>query len=92
MKIVKIGAVWCGGCLIMNKVWNKTIKNYSFDYIDLDLDMDEEEAKLYNPGDKLPIFIVIDQDREIERFVGEYSYDDFISKLKNVGVINEESN
>ena len=76
----------------MNKVWNKTIKNYSFDYIDLDLDMDEEEAKLYNPGDKLPIFIVIDQDREIERFVGEYSYDDFISKLKNVGVINEESN
>ena len=22
MKIVKIGAIWCPGCLVMKKVWN----------------------------------------------------------------------
>jgi thiol-disulfide isomerase/thioredoxin len=92
MRVIKIGAIWCGGCLIMNKVWNKLIKNYSFDYTELDLDMDEDEVKNYNPGDKLPIFIVFDGNKEVERFIGEFSYDDLEKKLKDVGVLNEENN
>ena len=28
MKLIKIGAIWCSGCLVMNKVWNKLIKEY----------------------------------------------------------------
>ena len=92
MRVIKIGAIWCGGCLVMNKVWNKLIKNYSFDYTELDLDMDEDEVKNYNPGDKLPIFIVLDGNREVERFIGEFSYDDIEKKLKDVGVLNEENN
>lgn len=92
MRVVKIGAIWCGGCLVMNKVWNKIKNNYSFDYIELDLDMDEEEVSKYNPGDKLPIFIVLDEDEEIDRFVGEYSYEILLKKLKDVGVVNEENN
>ena len=92
MRVIKIGAIWCGGCLVMNKVWNKLIKNYSFDYTELDLDMDEDEVKNYNPGDKLPIFIVFDGNNEIERFIGEFNYDDLEKKLKDVGVINEENN
>ena len=92
MKVLKIGAIWCGGCLVMNKVWNKIKKDYSFDYIELDLDMDEEEVSNYNPGDKLPVFIILDNDKEIDRFVGEYNYDEFLEKLKDVGVINEEDN
>jgi hypothetical protein len=51
MRVVKIGAIWCGGCLVMNKVWNKLLKNYSFDYTELDLDMDEDTlflSPLYN--------------------------------------------
>lgn len=92
MRVIKIGAIWCGGCLVMNKVWNKLIKNYSFDYTELDLDMDEDEVKNYNPGDKLPVFIVLDGNREVERFIGEFSYDDIEKKLKDVGVLNEENN
>lgn len=92
MRVIKIGAIWCGGCLVMNKVWNKLIKNYSFDYTELDLDMDEDEVKNYNPGDKLPVFIVFDGNNEIERFIGEFNYDDLEKKLKDVGVINEENN
>ena len=92
MRLLKIGAIWCSGCLVMNNIIQKTKKNYSFEMDELDLDMDEEESKKYNPGDKLPVFIVLDNNNEISRFVGEYSYDDFVNKLKNLGVINEENN
>ena len=92
MKLVKIGAIWCSGCLVMNNVISKTLKNYSIDFTEYDLDMDEEEASKYNPGDVLPVFIVFDSnDKEVTRFVGEYSYDAFIEKLKDVGVIHEEN-
>lgn len=91
MRVVKIGAIWCGGCLVMNKVWNKLLKNYSFDYTELDLDMDEDEAKKYNPGDKLPIFIVLDGDREINRYIGEFSYEDLENKFKDDGVLDEKN-
>lgn len=92
MRVVKIGAIWCGGCLVMNKVWNKLLKNYSFDYTELDLDMDEDEAKKYNPGDKLPVFIILDGDKEIDRYTGEFSYEELENKFKNVGVLDEENN
>ena len=91
MKLVKIGAIWCSGCLVMNNVISKARKNYSFDMVEYDLDMDEEEAKPFEPGDVLPVFIVMDQEKEVSRFVGEYSYDDFVQKLKEVGVIHEEN-
>jgi len=92
MKLLKIGAIWCSGCLVMNNVIGKTLKNYNINYEELDLDMDEEEAKKYNPGDKLPLFIVFDNNKEINRFSGEYSYDEFVKKLKELGVVDEENN
>ena len=92
MKVVKIGAIWCGGCLVMNKVWNKLKDNYEFDYEELDLDMDEEEVEKYSPGDVLPVFIFLKDDKEIDRLVGEYSYDELKNKMIEVGIINEENN
>lgn len=91
MKIVKISAIWCGACLIMNKVWNK-LKNKDIELIELDYDMDEDEVKKYSPGDILPVFIVFDEDKELLRLTGEFSYDEFVSKLKEVGVLLEENN
>ena len=91
MKIVKISAIWCGACLIMNKVWNK-LKDKDIELIELDYDMDEDEVKKYNPGDILPVFIVFDGEKEVLRLAGEFSYDEFIDKLKEVGVMLEENN
>lgn len=91
MKIVKISAIWCGACLIMNKVWNK-LKDKDIELIELDYDMDEEEVKEYNPGDILPVFIVFAGEKEVLRLTGEFSYDEFINKLKEVGVMLEENN
>lgn len=86
MKIIKIGAIWCGGCLVMNKVWNKLKEEYDFEFIELDIDMNEEEVEKYNVGNTLPVFIVIDNDKELLRITGELSYDQFINKLKEVGI------
>ena len=91
MKIVKISAIWCGACLVMNKVWNK-LKDKDIELIELDYDMDEEEVKKYNPGDVLPVFIVFDEEKEVLRLTGEFSYDEFINRLKEVGVLLEENN
>lgn len=92
MKIIKIGAIWCGACLIMNKVWTKLKDSYKFDSIELDIDMNEAEAKEYEPGDVLPVFIVYDDDKEILRITGEFTLEEFIYKLSEVGVVLEENN
>ena len=92
MKLIKIGAIWCSGCLVMNKVWNKLIKEYNFSYETYDIDMDEDEVEKYNVGEKLPVSIVMENDKEIKRFIGEYSYSDMVNNLREVGLLNEESN
>jgi len=72
MKIVKIGAIWCPGCLVMKKIWNKILKEYDLDITELDYDMDSEEVKKYNVGNVLPVIIFVSEDgNELERLVGE---------------------
>lgn len=83
MKVVKINAVWCSGCLVMNKVWKKVNEKYLFDTIELDYDMDEEEVLKYNPGNILPVFIFFDGDRELFRIVGEVSESEMIEKIES---------
>ena len=85
MRIVKIGAIWCGACLIMNKVWNRLKEDYVFDAIELEYDMDEEEVEKYAPGKVLPVFILFDGDQEIERLCGEFSYEDMSQKIEENG-------
>ncbi len=81
MKIIKIGAVWCPGCLVMKKVWKNICNDYDLDITELDLDMDSHEANEYNPGKVLPIVIFLDDNgNELERLVGEQSED----KLRGV--------
>ncbi|MBR7042004.1 MAG: thioredoxin family protein [Bacilli bacterium] len=76
MKIIKIGAVWCPGCLVMKKVWKNICNDYDLDITELDLDMDTLEANEYNPGKVLPIVIFLDDNgNELERLVGEQSED-----------------
>ena len=78
MKIIKIGAVWCPGCLVMKKVWKSIMNDYpNLDIIDLDYDMNSNEVNIYNPGKVLPIVIFLDKNNnELERLIGEKSEDD----------------
>ncbi len=73
MKIIKIGAIWCPGCLVMNKIWKNISEDYpNLNITKLDLDMDKEESDKYNPGNILPVTIFLDEDNnELERLIGE---------------------
>ena len=92
MEVIKINAIWCSGCLVMNKIWKQILEEKNIKTTELDYDMDEEEVKKYNPGDVLPVFIVFDEEKEVLRLTGEFSYDEFINRLKEVGVLLEENN
>ncbi|MDD6093625.1 MAG: thioredoxin family protein [bacterium] len=82
MKIIKIGAVWCPGCLVMNKIWNNIKTNYpEVEIEELDYDMDSLEVLKYNSGKVLPVIIFLSSDnQELDRLIGEKKYDD-ISEL-----------
>lgn len=84
MKIVKIGAIWCGACLVMNKVWKKMQDTYEFEAIDLDYDMNEEEVEAYSPGDTLPVFIFFLEGKEVKRVVGEHSFEEMEKVINEV--------
>ncbi len=77
MKIIKIGAIWCPGCLVMKKVWKNIVADYdNLDITELDYDMDNVEVSKYNPGKVLPVVIFLDKDNnELERLVGEQTED-----------------
>ena len=36
MRVVKINALWCSACLVMNKVWQKIEDKYNFEVLQLD--------------------------------------------------------
>ena len=85
MKVVKINAIWCSGCLVMNKRWKNVLKSYDVETINLDYDMDDDEVKKYNVGDILPVFIFYKDDKEVRRVVGEVSEDELIRVIQEVG-------
>lgn len=85
MNVVKINAVWCSGCLIMNKRWNNILKNHDIETINLDFDMDEEEVQQYNVGDILPVFIFFKNGIEVKRLVGEKTEEELINIIEEIG-------
>ncbi len=91
MKVIKITAIWCSACLIMNKIWKEILKKYDIETIELDLDMDEEEVKKYNPGSILPVFIFEKDGVEIKRIVGEAKELELIKIIEELGFY-EKSN
>lgn len=84
MKVVKINALWCSGCLVMNNVWNEVLKENSIETISLDYDIDNEEVKKYNIGNILPVFIFYKNDKEVKRVIGEVSLTKMLSIIEEL--------
>lgn len=85
MKVLKFGAVWCPGCLVMRPRWqeiekeNPWLKTEYYDY-----DRDKEMVAKYKIDESLPTFVFLDKDgKEFLRLTGE------ISKEKLVKIILE---
>ena len=80
MKVVKISAVWCGSCINMKNIWREIEKEYDFEVINYDYDLDEEEVSKYNVGNILPVSIILnDENIELERIIGEKKKEEIIS-------------
>ena len=43
MKIIKLGAVWCPGCLASRPIYKEVEKELNINIIEYDIDMDEDE-------------------------------------------------
>ncbi len=87
MKIIKIGAMWCPACIIMNKFWNKIKEEFkNIEFIDYDLDIDEEQVKSYNVGNILPVIIAMNNDIEQSRLIGEKNEKEVLEFIRKIGV------
>ena len=77
MKVIKIGAVWCSGCVVMKPRWIEIEKAQPWlktEYYDFD--QDKKELKKYKAENenRLPVFIFLDKKGvEFLRLRGEIS-------------------
>ena len=86
MKIIKIGAMWCPACIITNKYWSNLEKEFqNIEFINYDLDLDEEETLKYNVGNTLPVIIIEEKNKEILRIVGEKKEEEIKAIIKKAG-------
>ena len=76
MKVIKIGAEWCNGCIVMRPRWQKIEDDNPelvTEYYDFDEDKEVVEKYSVDEG-KLPCFIWLSKDgKELERVTGEMS-------------------
>jgi thiol-disulfide isomerase/thioredoxin len=90
MKIIKIGAVWCPGCLVMSPRWadiENEFPELETEYYDYDNDQDEIDTYAVEE-DRLPVFIFLDDTgEEINRISGEYSKEELEEILEEQGYI-----
>jgi thiol-disulfide isomerase/thioredoxin len=85
MKVLKFGAIWCSGCLVMKPRWkeieteNPWLKTQYFDF-----DKDKNMVEKYKVDESLPVFIFLDnEENEFLRLNGE------ISKEKLIEIIGQ---
>ena len=73
MKLIKITAMWCLSCILMNERINNVLENIdNLELIELDYDDDEEQIEKYDIGKTLPVLILLDnKGNEIKRCIGE---------------------
>jgi len=75
MMVLKFGAAWCSGCLVMKPIWAELEKELPWLVTEYyDYDESQVIADKYQVNEKLPTFIFLDKnDQEILRLQGEAS-------------------
>lgn len=84
MKVLKFGAVWCSGCLVMRPRWqeiekeNPWLKTQYYDF-----DTDQKIASQYQiESGRLPVSIFLDKKgQEILRLTGEIEKDKLLKTI-----------
>ena len=85
MKIIRINAIWCSGCLISKAIWKEIEKEFpNNEYIDYDYDLDEEKIEKYNIKDIVPVVIIKKDNQEITRIEGEKTKKEILDVLRSL--------
>lgn len=83
MKLISISAMWCPACLIMRPRVDKVLKEFpNIKKEEYDYDMDEDIVVSYEVGTTLPVFILMDNDQELVRIIGEKKEEEIMEILK----------
>ncbi|MBD3245208.1 MAG: hypothetical protein GF335_04405 [Candidatus Moranbacteria bacterium] len=84
MKVLKFGAVWCPGCLVMKPRWAKIEKQKPWlktEYYDVD--NDEDIVEKYKIQENIPEFIFLDKNgKEFLRLHGEISEEKLLEVIE----------
>jgi len=85
MKVLKFGAIWCPGCLVMKPRWKEIEEeNPWLETQYYDFDQDKEAVNMYSIDNVLPVFVFLDKEnKEFLRLKGE------IKKDKLIEIINQ---
>lgn len=83
MKLIRITAMWCMSCLVMKRVWDKTLPK-EWEVLDYDFDEDKEIVEKYDVGKILPVVIIFSEGKEIKRIIGEHSKKEMINIVKDI--------
>lgn len=83
MKLKIASALWCPACLSVHSRIKKLSKQYpALDIEFIDIDMQENDAKQFEPLEVLPVFLLVDDQQTIlKRLTGELSNKQLIKEF-----------
>lgn len=84
MKVLKFGAEWCAGCLVMRPRWQELEKELPWlETVYYDYDKNKTEVEKYKIDKNLPVFIFLTKNnQEFLRLTGEISKKELLSILQ----------
>ena len=84
MKIIRINALWCSGCLSMKKIWKDIEKEYpNLDIMTYDYDIDKDIVEKYNVGKILPV-IIFKKGEDETRLIGEKTKEEIVKAIEEL--------
>ncbi|MDD5751304.1 MAG: thioredoxin family protein [Candidatus Peribacteraceae bacterium] len=84
MKVLKFGAVWCPGCLVMKPRWAEVEREHAWLKTEFyDFDQNKDVVETYHVDRNLPVCIFLDgQGHELTRLHGEVEKERLVALIQ----------
>lgn len=79
--VVDFSASWCGPCKMFGPIFEEVSSNFDFNFVKLDVDKASDMAREYGVM-SIPTIILFKNGKEVKRFTGFMSKDNFNNFLK----------
>lgn len=84
MKVIKIGATWCAGCIVMGPLWKEIEQELPrLETEFYDFDENPEIVEQYSLDGNIPYFIFLDKEGSVlEKINGEFSKKELLERIE----------